>query len=485
MSRWEAVIGLEVHVQLATKSKIFSAAPVTGAEEPNTDVDAVTLGMPGVLPVINRHAVELALRVGLALGCDIAERSRFARKHYFYPDLPKGYQISQYDEPLMSGGGVWATLDDGESSRECFFPLTRIHMEEDAGKTIHSTSAARSYVDFNRAGVPLIEIVSEPCMHSAAEAVAYLKALHQVVVAVGSSAGNLERGNFRCDANVSVRRRGDAALGTRTEIKNVNSFRFVGRAIAYEIRRQVNVIEGGGQVIQETRTWDESAGKTRSMRSKEEAHDYRYFSDPDLMIIEVPRQWADRVFQELPELPRAKRIRFEADYELSRYDADVLTQSVYRADFFEQVAREVGQPKLVANWITGELLGALNRDDLELEQSPIEPDSLAELLKLLCSGTLSGKMAKQCFAAMYHEGQSPAEWVAAHGGQVTDEAAIAEEVRRVIASHPEQADAFRGGKTKLLGFFVGQVMKATRGKANPQVVNALVKRLLSDEETKQ
>jgi len=480
MPEWEAVIGLEVHAQLATDSKIFCGARAGGASEPNQNVDAVTLGMPGVLPVLNREAVELALRVGLALGCDIAERSRFARKHYFYPDLPKGYQVSQYDQPIMSGGGVWATVGDGEAAEERFFELTRIHMEEDAGKTVHSSSASKSYVDFNRAGVPLVEIVSEPCMRTATEAVAYMKALHQVVVAVGASDGNLEKGNFRCDANVSVRPKGQEAFGTRTEIKNVNSFRFVGRAIEYEISRQINVIESGGEVVQETRLWDEAAGKTRSMRSKEEAHDYRYFPDPDLMVLEVSREWVERVLQDLPELPRERRKRFESEFGLSAYDAEVLTQSVYRADYFETVARATGDAKLAANWITGELLGALNKDGVELEEAPaaVGPDGLAEMLGLVVKGTISGKMAKKCFAAMYRDGVSPSAWVAEHGGQITDESAIEAEVQKVLDANPGQVEAYRGGKTKLMGFFVGQVMKATRGKANPQAVNTIVRRLL-------
>ncbi len=475
MAEWEAVIGLEVHVQLATASKLFCGAPVGDATGPNQNVDPVTLGMPGVLPVLNREAVELAIRVGLALGCDIAEHSRFARKHYFYPDLPKGYQISQYDQPLIVGGGVWAAVDGAER----FFELTRIHLEEDAGKTIHSSSASKSFVDFNRACVPLVEIVSEPCMRTAGEAVAYLKALHQIVVAVGASDGNLEKGNFRCDANVSVRERGATQLGTRTEIKNVNSFRFVGRAIDYEVHRQCNVIESGGAVVQETRLWDEAGGRTRSMRSKEHAHDYRYFPDPDLMVLEVPRRWVEEIFEALPELPRDRRQRFEREYALTPYDAEVLTQTVYRADYFESVAAATDDAKLAANWITGELLAALNKDGVELDAgSPVSPEALAEMLRLLIGGVISGKMAKQCFAAMYAQGVGPSAWVEEHGGQITDEGAIEQEVQRVLDANPGQVSAYRAGKVKLLGFFVGQVMKATRGKANPQSVNAIARRLL-------
>lgn len=473
---WEAVIGLEVHVQLATESKIFCAAAAGGADTPNVHVDPVTLGMPGVLPALNRHAVELAIRVGVALDCEVAERSRFARKHYFYPDLPKGYQISQFDEPLMLGGGVWATVE-GEDAARCF-ELTRIHMEEDAGKSVHAPSSGRSYVDYNRAGIPLVEVVSEPCMHSSAEAVAYLKALHQIVVAVGATEGNLEAGNFRCDANVSVRRGGVKTLGTRTEIKNVNSFRFVGRAIDYEISRQINVIESGDVIVQETRLWDEAAARTRSMRSKEEAHDYRYFPDPDLMVLEVSREWVAAVKAALPELPRARSLRFQDALGLSAYDADVLTQSVYRADYFEAVLGKAGDAKIAANWINGELLGALNKDGLELEASPVTGETLGDMLALVVAGTISGKMAKKCFAAMYADGITPKDWVAQNGGQITDAGAIEAEVTKVLESNPGQVQAYKGGKTQLLGFFVGQVMKATRGRANPKAVSDAVAKAL-------
>ncbi len=471
---WEAVIGLEIHVQLATRTKIFSAAGTHFGEAPNVQVDPVTLGMPGVLPVLNRQAVELALRVGLALGCEIHRASRFARKHYFYPDLPKGYQISQYDAPICLGGQLEAVVD----GQDRIFRLTRIHLEEDAGKTIHDAVRGASFVDFNRAGVPLIETVSEPDMRSAAEAVAYMKALHQVVTALGVSDGNMEKGNFRCDANVSVRRLGDQTLGTKVELKNINSFRFVGRAIEHEIVRQIGVLEDGGRVLQQTRLWDDAAGLTRVMRTKEEAHDYRYFPDPDLMPLVIDDAWIERVRAALPELPRARARRFERDLGLPAYDADVLTQTPARADYFEAVATRVGDPKAAANWVLGELLGRLNRDERDVEDSPVPAERLAELLVLVERGTISGKMAKDAFAAMFSTGIGPAEWVAAHGGQITDEGEIEAIAARVVDAHPREVEAFLGGKDKVFGFFVGQVMRETRGKANPQLASDVVRRLL-------
>ncbi|MGM0574820.1 MAG: Asp-tRNA(Asn)/Glu-tRNA(Gln) amidotransferase subunit GatB [Myxococcota bacterium] len=473
---WEAVIGLEIHVQLATESKIFSWAPAGAGEEPNTQVEPVCLGMPGMLPVLNRHAVELALKVGLALGCDVARRSRFARKHYFYPDLPKGYQISQYEEPLCTAGEIVADVDGEEKT----FRLTRIHMEEDAGKTIHDARRGQSLVDYNRAGVPLIETVSEPDMRSPEDAVAYMKALHEIVVALGVSDGNMERGNFRCDANVSVRRRGDATLGTKVELKNINSFRFVGRGLAYEIDRQIAELEAGRAIAQETRLWDEAGACTRPMRTKEEAHDYRYFPDPDLMDLVVDEAWLERLEADLPELPRARRARFARDYDLTTYDAEVLTGSAALADYFEAVAVGAGDAKLAANWVQGELSGALNRADLDVAESPVSAEDLVDLLKTLESGKISGKMAKECFAAMFDEGVSVKAWVDEHGGQITDEAEIERLVRGALEDNPDQVTQYREGKTKLLGFFVGQVMKATRGKANPQTVNQVARRLLEE-----
>lgn len=471
---WEAVIGLEVHVQLATRSKLFSAAPVGQGAPPNTLVDPVVLGMPGVLPVLNREAVEMAIRVGLALGCTIQRSSVFARKHYFYPDLPKGYQISQFDAPICTGGGLWADVD----GRPHHFELTRIHMEEDAGKTIHDDARGCSFVDYNRAGVPLIETVSEPCMHSAAEAVAYMKALYQIVTALGVCHGNMEEGNFRCDANISIRPAGDTTLGTRVELKNINSFRFVGRGIDHEIQRQIAVREAGGSLKQETRLWDDAAGMTRVMRTKEDAHDYRYFPDPDLLPLDLDPAWIDRLREELPELPRARRARFETDYGLSPYDADVLTQTVDRADYFEAVVGQVDQPKLVGNWIQGELLAQLNRDGLALDASPVDAPALAGLLRLVVSGELSGKLAKSCFQAMFHKGVSAAQWLEAHGAQITDPDQITRLVTEALDANPGQVAQYLAGKDKLLGFFVGRVMAATKGRANPPTVSAAVTRLL-------
>lgn len=477
-SGWEAVIGLEIHVQLATHSKLFTSASTQYGAPPNTHVDPVTLGMPGVLPVLNREAVELAMRLGIALGCEIDRSSRFARKHYFYPDLPKGYQISQFERPICTGGRV--TIDVEGARRQV--RLNRIHLEEDAGKLVHEAGRDRSLVDYNRAGVSLVETVSEPEMSSSAEAVAYMRALHQIVVALGVSDGNMEEGNFRCDANVSVRPVGQVELGTRTELKNINSFRFVGRAIDYEILRQIAHIESGGVVVQETRLWDDEAGVSRALRSKEEAHDYRYFPDPDLMEVFIDEDWYERVLTSMPELPAARQARF-ISLGLSDYDADVLTQSKARADYFEAVCATIADGKLVANWIQGELLGALNAEDKEIEDSPVSAESLGELLALLEDGTVSSKMAKSCFSAMFNEGVAPAQWVKEHGGQITDTSAIEAQVMEVIDGNPGQVAEFLGGKEKLLGFFVGRVMQATRGKANPQLVNELVRRLLEERRT--
>ncbi|MCB9734527.1 MAG: Asp-tRNA(Asn)/Glu-tRNA(Gln) amidotransferase subunit GatB [Deltaproteobacteria bacterium] len=467
---WEAVIGLEIHVQLATATKLFSAAPVSFGDEPNENIDPVTLGLPGALPVVNARAVELAVRLGLAMGCEIDRASRFARKHYFYPDLPKGYQISQFEEPICRGGVVVCDVDGVEKR----FRLTRIHLEEDAGKNVHE--GGRSLVDLNRAGTALCEVVGEPELRSPADAVAYMKELHQIVVALGVCDGNMEQGNFRCDANVSVRRRGETRLGTRTEIKNVNSFRFVGRALEYEIDRQIALVESGGAVVQETRGWDDEKGVTRSQRGKEDAQDYRYFPDPDLMELTLDEAFVERVRSELPELPRARRDRFVRDFGLTPYDADVLTQSAARAAYFEAVATATGDGKTAANWVINEVLGALNKAGLDVESSPVSAAALADLLGLLGKGTLSSKMAKDCFLAMYQDGVAPAAWVAKNGGQITDTGAIEAVVREVLDKNPEQVQELLSGKDKVLGFFVGQIMKATRGKANPQQVNEILAR---------
>ena len=458
---WESVIGLEVHVQLATRSKLFTAAPVGADAAPNTLVDPLILGMPGTLPVLNREAVGMAIKVGLALGCTVHPTSVFARKHYFYPDLPKGYQISQFDAPICTGGGIWADVD-GEAR---YFELTRIHMEEDAGKTVHDGARGCSFVDYNRAGVALIETVSEPCMRTAEEAMAYMKALFQVVTALGVCHGNMEQGNFRCDANVSVRPTGETTLGTKVELKNINSFRFVGRGIAHEIERQIAVREAGGEIVQETRLWDDAAGVTRTMRTKENAHDYRYFPDPDLMPIHLDSSWVEAIRAELPELPRARRARFEEALGLNAYDADVLTQSAARADYFEAVVAEVGDAKLAANWIQGELLAQLNRDGQEIDGSPVSAAALAELLSLISAGKLSGKQAKTCFQAMFKDGVGASAWMEAHGGQITDQSEIDAMVTGVLDAHPAQVAEYLAGKDKLIGFFVGRVMAATKGRA--------------------
>ena len=471
---WEAVIGLEIHAQLATESKIFCAAPANFGDEPNTNIDPVTLGLPGTLPVLNRRVVELAVRLGLALGCEIHPASRFARKHYFYPDLPKGYQISQYEAPICLGGAVECDVNGVERR----FRLTRIHLEEDAGKNVHDPRTGRSYVDLNRAGVPLVEIVGEPDLRSAEDAVAYMKALHQVVVALGVSDGNMEKGNFRCDANVSVRRRGAEAYGTRTEIKNVNSFRFVARALEYEIARQIGVLEGGGVVVQETRGWDDDKGVTRSQRSKEEAHDYRYFPDPDLMVVAVDAALVAAARAALPELPRARMKRFVRDFGLSPYDAEVLTQATARAAYFEAVAARVKDPKLEANWVMGEVLATARGEGTEAAEPAVTAEALAELLGLIEAGTISSKMAKDCFAAMVRDGVAPAAWVAEHGAQITDGGAIAEAVAAVLDQNPAQVAEFLAGKEKVLGFLVGQAMKATRGKAHPQQLNEVLRAAL-------
>jgi aspartyl-tRNA(Asn)/glutamyl-tRNA(Gln) amidotransferase subunit B len=472
MAKWEAVIGLEVHVQLQTTSKIFSGAPTAYGAEPNTQACAVDLGMPGVLPVMNRQAVALAIRFGLAVGARIAPLSVFARKNYFYPDLPKGYQISQYEEPVLAGGTVRARLDDG---RTIDVPLTRAHLEEDAGKSVHDAFHAETGVDLNRAGTPLLEIVTEPVLSSATEAVAFLKTLHTLVRWLGVSDGNLQEGSFRCDANVSVRRTGEP-LSTRAEIKNVNSFRFVEKAIDYEIERQVRLIESGGQVVQETRLFDAHKGETRSMRGKESAHDYRYFPDPDLppLLIDVDSIESER--SALPELPEARRQRYIEVFGLPEYDAGLLTADRTVSDYFEALlARLPGQAKLCANWVLGEWLGALNATGLAPEASPLAAERLAGLLARIVDGSLSGKMGKQVFEALWQGSESADEVIARLGlKQVSDTEALAAIVDEVIAANPKQLEQYRGGNEKLLQFFVGQAMKATKGQANPAQLNALL-----------
>ncbi len=474
---WETVIGLEVHAQLSTSSKIFSGSPTEFGAAPNTQANLVDLGYPGVLPVLNGAAVRMAIKFGLATGAKIAPRSIFARKNYFYPDLPKGYQISQYERPVVEHGSLDVLMDDGTKKR---IGITRAHLEEDAGKSLHEGLRNSSGIDLNRAGTPLLEIVSEPDMRSAKEAVAYLKKMHTLVRYLEICDGNMQEGSFRCDANVSVRRRGAAKLGTRAELKNLNSFRFIEKAINHEVARQIEILEGGGTVVQETRLYDADKDETRSMRSKEEANDYRYFPDPDLLPLEIGAAMIGEVRATLPELPDEKAQRFASQYGLSAYDAGVLTASRELADYYEAVAGALGaEPKLAANWVMGELSGALNKAGLEITASPISAASLAGLLKRIVDSTISGKIAKEVFEAMWSEGKDADAIIEARGlKQITDSSAIESAIDQVIAANPAQLADYRAGKEKLFGFFVGQVMKATGGKANPAQLNELLKRKL-------
>ena len=474
---WEVVIGLEVHCQLLTKTKIFSGAATTYGAEPNTQADAVTLGLPGVLPVLNADAVKMAVKFGLAVDARIAERCVFARKHYFYPDLPKGYQISQYELPIVEHGHLDIEVE-GVSKR---IGITRAHLEEDAGKSLHENFSGMTGIDLNRAGTPLIEIVSEPDIRSAAEAVAYLKKLHQLVVSLGVCDGNMQEGSFRCDANVSVRRGPNAPFGTRTETKNINSFRYVEKAIEYEIERQIEVIESGGKIVQETRLFNPDTGETRSMRSKENANDYRYFPDPDLLPVVVTKEDIDAIRATMPELPEAMRDRFIAQYGLSKYDADVLTAERALAEYYETVVKRSGADgKTCANWITTDLLGALNKIGKDISTSPISTDMLSGMLKRIVDKTISGKIAKEVFEAML-AGEGDADTIIKAKGlvQITDEGAIIKAIEDVMAKNPDNVAAYRSGKDKLFGFFVGQVMKATGGKANPDALNRLLKEKLA------
>ena len=473
---YEAVIGLEIHVQLATKSKIFSGASTAYGADPNTQACAVDVALPGVLPVLNKEAVRMATKFGLAIEADVAPRSVFARKNYFYPDLPKGYQISQYELPIVGEGHVDIELDNGETKR---IGVTRAHLEEDAGKSLHEDFAGMTGIDLNRAGTPLLEVVSEPDMRSAKEAVAYMKKMHSLVRYLEICDGNMQEGSFRCDANVSVRPQGQATFGTRTEIKNINSFRFVERAIRHEIERQIDLIEDGGEVVQETRLYDSAKDETRPMRSKEEANDYRYFPDPDLLPVVIDEAYLEQVRAELPELPDQKKQRYMQKYGLSSYDAGVLTAARELADYFEAVTAKTGDAKLSANWINGELAARLNRDELDISASRVSADAYAELLKRIKDNTISGKIAKDVFEAMWN-GEGSADEVIDRKGlkQITDAGAIEAMVDEVIANNPEQFEQLKGGKDKLMGFFVGQVMKASKGKANPAQVNALMRKKL-------
>ncbi len=476
MNRYEPVIGLECHVQLQTRSKAFSGASAAFGGAPNAYTDPYTLALPGTLPVLNRVAVEYALRMALATGCTIRRLSRFARKHYFYPDLPKGYQISQYDEPLAERGKVEFVLDGEVRSVR----LTRIHMEEDAGKNTHVAGAPFSLIDLNRAGVPLIEVVSEPDIRSAKEAAEYLRALRQLVRYLGICDGNMEEGSLRCDANVSIRPVGSEKFGTRTELKNMNSFKHVQQAIDYEIVRQSQLLDAGERVVQETRLWDAERGSSHTMRSKEEAHDYRYFPEPDLPPLKIAEDEIERVNALLPELPIARRRRFIDRQGLSVYDATLLTAEREIAEYYDQVVAAGADAKKAANWVGSELLRELNREAKAIGDCPISPIALAELIGLVEEAIISGKIAKDVFAKMYGTGRGAREIVDAEGlVQVTDPSAIEAVCRKVIEANPKQVEKYRGGNDKLLGFFVGQVMKETGGKANPEIVNRLLKRLLS------
>jgi len=474
---WETVIGLEIHAQLRTRSKIFSGSSTAYGAEPNTQASLIDLGYPGMLPVLNKEAVGMAVKLGLAVGANIADRSVFARKNYFYPDLPKGYQISQYELPVVYEGSMDIELEDGSSKT---IGVTRAHLEEDAGKSLHEGFETMTGIDLNRAGTPLLEIVSEPDLRSSAEAVAYMKKLHSLVRYLEICDGNMQEGSFRCDANVSVRPKGQAEFGTRTEIKNVNSFRFVEKAIDYEVERQIDVLESGGKVIQETRLYDPGKGETRSMRTKEEANDYRYFPDPDLLPLEIEQSFIDGVKADLPELPDEKRDRFMKDYGLKAYDAGVLTATREMADFYESVVKAAGgDAKLAANWVMGDFSAFMNKDGVDVVDAPVDAQGLAGLLKRIEDKTISGKIAKEVFEAMW-AGEGDADTIIDKKGlkQITDASAIEPIIDEVMENNPAQLEQYRGGKDKLFGFFVGQVMKATKGKANPQQVNELLKKKL-------
>lgn len=470
---YEPVIGLETHIQLSTSSKIFCSSSTKFGSAPNRHIDPVTLGLPGSLPVLNRSVVEFAIMIGLATACEIRRTSRFARKHYFYPDLPKGYQISQYDEPICERGSI--TIVISEATRT--IGIKRIHMEEDAGKNIHDIRSGTSLIDLNRAGVPLLEIVSEPDLRSPAEAGAYLRAIRQLVRHLGISDGNMEEGSFRCDANVSLRPIGSLTFGTRTEVKNLNSFKFVEKAIEYEIGRQLAILQSGGRVIQQTLLFDSDSGTTRPMRGKEESADYRYFPDPDLPPVVVDDSWIAQVRANLPKLPHELVAMLVTTHGLTEYDASVLTSERSIYSFFEEAFAISNNAKLTSNWITSELFGYLNKASKSIEESPISASQLGDLVKLVQDGVLSGKMAKTVFEEMFESGRSASDIVQEQGlQQLTNEEEITRIIRQIFEKNPVQLSQFLGGQEKLLGFFVGQVMKVTKGTANPQVVNDLIKR---------
>ena len=474
--KYEPVIGLEVHVQLLTRSKIFCACSTRFGDPPNTNTCPVCLGLPGALPVLNREAVAMAVKASLALHCRVNRLSRFARKNYFYPDLPKGYQISQFDQPLAEHGWLILRGASGEGKR---IGITRLHLEEDAGKSIHDgfhDSNEKTYVDLNRSGVPLTEIVSEPDLRSSEEAYDYLTRLKQILLYLGVSDCNMEEGSLRCDANVSIRPRGQEAFGVKVEVKNLNSFRYLQRALDYEIARQAQALENGGQIVQETRLWNQPLQRTEGMRSKEYAHDYRYFPEPDLLPLVVSESWQEEIRKTIPELPEAKRQRLMEQYGLKEYDAEVLTASQELAGYFEQVAAKAPDPKAAANWIMVELLGALNAVGKPITESPVSAEALAGLLGLIQDGTVSGKMAKDVFGKMFETGKSARQIVDESGlRQITDVEQIRVVIQQIVAANPKQLEQYRSGKTNLFGFFVGQVMKETKGQANPQKVNELLK----------
>jgi len=475
--KYEAVIGLEVHAQLQTSTKIFCGCETAFGEEANTRTCPVCIGMPGVLPVLNRKAVDYIIKTGIAMHCEIAPYSRFARKNYFYPDLPKGYQISQYELPLCGKGHVEIVVNGTVKK----VGLTRIHLEEDAGKNLHTSESGASLVDLNRAGTPLMEIVSEPDIRTADEAAEYLKKLRAVLRAIEVSDADMEKGNFRCDINISLRPEGAKEFGTRAEVKNVNSFKFVQKAIEYEIKRQAQVLDEGGRVVQETRLFDSAKGVTFSMRSKEEAHDYRYFPEPDLVPVATTQEQIDALRRTIPELPDAKRERFVKQYGIPEYDADMLTQSTALASYYEEAAKLSGSPKVVSNWMMGELMRLLNADGKEIEACPIAPARLADMIKLIEAGTISTKIAKTVFEEMYKSGKDAGTVVKEQGlTQVSDTGEIEKIIAEVIKANPGQHADYKSGKEKLFGFFVGQVMKASKGKANPEMVNELLKKKLSE-----
>ncbi|PXW91202.1 aspartyl/glutamyl-tRNA(Asn/Gln) amidotransferase subunit B [Nitrosomonas sp. Nm84] len=478
--QWEIVIGLEVHSQLSTRSKIFSGASTAYGAPPNTQACVIDLALPGVLPVLNKGAVERAVKLGLSVGAKINSPSIFARKNYFYPDLPKGYQISQYELPVVQGGSIQIQVNGVEKN----IRLTRAHLEEDAGKSLHEDFHGMSGIDLNRAGTPLLEIVSEPDMRSSAEAVAYAKTLHALVRWIGICDGNMQEGSFRCDANVSVRPRDTEKLGTRCEIKNLNSFRFLEKAIDFEARRQIEILEDGGTIRQETRLYDANKDETRTMRTKEDANDYRYFPDPDLLPLEIPQHWIDQIKQTMPELPQVRRDRYVSKFALSAYDASALTSSRETADYFEATVTQLpAQAKLCANWIMGEISGQLNKEGIEIAACPISPEQLAVLLMRISDGTISGKAAKTVFESMWSgELDKNVDAIIAAKGlkQISDDNAIEQLVDQVLAANAQQVADYRNGKEKAFNSLIGQIMKATQGKANPAQVNAMLKKKLAE-----